>query len=110
MPDENPFFQISNAVQHAVQEEKAESFANIQQTIDEFRQEILKLMLEVKPITWTHGHEISFNSEVVSDRTNDACDAVASEMFDAGFDLAHMTGSKFVIRARDNFIHHVMNN
>ena len=110
MSEDNPFFQISNAVQHAVHEEKANSLANIQETIDEFRQEILKLMIEVKPIFWTQGHEIPFNSEVVTDRANDACDAVASEMFDAGFDLAHMAGSKFVIRARDNFIHHVMNN
>ena len=106
MSEQNPFFQISNAIRDAVHEEKTDSLA----TIDEFRQEILTLMLEVKPIFWTQGHEISFNSEVVSDRTNDACDAVASEMFDAGFDLAHMIGSKFVIKPRENFIHHVRNN
>lgn len=94
MTEPNPFFRITEAIHDAIEKDKAESLL----VIDEFRQEVLKLMLEVTPASWTKGFEIPFTSEVVNDNNNEPCDVVSSELFDAGFDLAHMVGAKFVIR------------
>ena len=94
MSEENPFFEITKAIRDAVDNENSNSLS----IIDDFRQEVLRLMLDSTPISWTQGLEISFTSEVVSGRDNESCDVVASEMFDAGFDLAHIVGAKFVIR------------
>ena len=93
MSEENPFFEITKAIRDAVAIENSNSLS----IIDDFRQEVLRLMLDATPIFWIQGLEISFTSEVVSNLCDES-NVVASEMFDAGFDLAHMVGAKFVIR------------
>lgn len=90
-PTKNPFSQIAKDIEDARDE-------NQREYLDEFRGEVLNEMNKVNPVDWLNGAEVAFNSRVISDPSNICYQIVASELYDVGFNISHMVGSKFIVR------------
>ena len=89
--NENPFFEIVKKIEDYRTEEQRKN-------LDEFREEVLSKMREVDPYDWLDGFELTIRSQVIPDAQDPCYQIVASEIYEAGFEISHMVGPKFIVR------------